>query len=388
MSRCQRPLSQTVAAVPPSGIRRFFELVSQMEDVIALGVGEPDFPTPWSIASEAVAGLKLGRTSYTSNYGLLSLRRAISRHLQRLYQVTYDPEKELLVTVGVSEGLDLALRAILNPGDEVVVPQPCYVSYVPGVIFAGGVPVPVETSVERGFVVSPEQVEAALTPRTKALLIGHPNNPTGAVLPETTLRTLAELAEGHDLLVISDEIYDRLRYGTPHCCFASLPGMKERTILLNGFSKAYSMTGWRVGYAAAPAEILALMVKIHQYTMLCAPITGQLAALEALRWGENAVRRMVREYDRRRRFLVQGLNRLGLECLEPQGAFYAFPSIRRTGLSSEEFCQRLLREERVAVVPGNAFGPCGEGHVRMTYATSLDHLREALVRLERFLSRL
>jgi aminotransferase len=384
MSLCERPLSRIVEALPRSGIRRFFDLVSGMEDVIALGVGEPDFPTPWGISSSCVYGLERGRTSYTSNYGLIELRRGIARHLAATYGVEYDPETEILVTVGVSEALDLALRALLNPGDEVIIPQPCYVSYVPCVVMASGQPVTIPTTATTGFAVDPQEVEARVSRRTKALLIGYPNNPTGAVLSPAALRGLAEVAERHDLFVISDEIYDQLRYGSPHVCFASLPGMRDRTLLLNGFSKAYAMTGWRVGYAAAPARVVDLMVKIHQYTMLCAPITGQMAAIEALRRGQKYTAAMVAEYDRRRRVMVAGFNRIGLECLEPQGAFYTFPSIRATGLSSEEFCERLLHEERVAVVPGNAFGECGEGHVRATYANSLENIREALNRIERF----
>lgn len=388
MSACERPLSRIVEALPRSGIRRFFDLVSGMQDVIALGVGEPDFPTPWGISSSCVYGLERGRTSYTSNHGLLELRRGIAHHLATNYGVEYDPETEILVTVGVSEALDLAMRALLNPGDEVIIPQPCYVSYVPCVVLAGGRPVTVPTTVASGFAVEAEQVEAVVSPRTKALLIGYPNNPTGAVLSPAALQGLAEVAERHNLFVISDEIYDQLRYGSPHLCFAALPGMRDRTILLNGFSKAYAMTGWRIGYAAAPARMLALMVKIHQYTMLCAPITGQMAAIEALRRGQKYTAAMVAEYDRRRRVMVAGFNRIGLDCFEPQGAFYTFPSIRVTGLDSEAFCERLLYEERVAVVPGNAFGECGEGYVRVTYASSLDNIREALSRIERFVNRL
>jgi len=378
-------LSCVVQKLQPSGIRRFFDLVSQMEDVIALGVGEPDFSTPWGIASAAVGALELGRTSYTSNYGLLDLRIEIALHLQRRYGVPYDPEREILVTVGVSEALDLAARAILNPGDEVLLPQPCYVSYEPVVRLAGGVPIPVPTTLEEGFQPDPERLAAAVTPRTKAILIGSPCNPTGVVVERERLLALGELAQRHNLLIISDEIYDQLCYGVEHTCVASLPGLRERTILLNGFSKAYAMTGWRIGYAAAPAWILEAMLKIHQYTMLCAPIMAQIAAKEALRNGEKYVREMVQAYDRRRRFLVNRFQELGLEFVEPQGAFYIFPSIRSSGLSSEEFSQRLLLEKRVAVVPGNAFGACGEGFVRITYASSIEALAEAVQRLEEFL---
>jgi len=388
MSECQRELSRIVQALPRSGIRRFFDLAAQMEDVITLGVGEPDFPTPWGISSSCVHALERGRTSYTSNHGLLELRRAISDHLAACYGVVYDPECELLVTVGVSEALDLALRALLNPGDEVLVPQPCYVSYVACVQLAYGQPVLVPTDAAHGFAVTAAQLEEGITDRTKALLLGYPNNPTGAVLEREAMRDIAALADRYDLWVLSDEIYDQLRYDSPHICFASLPGMRERTILLNGFSKSYAMTGWRIGYAAAPARVLEAMVKIHQYTMLCAPVTAQVAALEALRRGQRYVEDMVAEYDRRRRVLVKGLNDLGLACFEPRGAFYTFPSIRATGLTSEQFCERLLLEERVAVVPGNAFGECGEGHIRATYANSLERIQEALTRLERFVGRL
>lgn len=388
MSECQRELSRIVQALPRSGIRRFFDLATQMEDVITLGVGEPDFPTPWGIASSCVYALERGRTSYTSNHGLLELRQAISEHLATRYGVVYDPEREILVTVGVSEALDLALRALVNPGDEVLVPQPCYVSYVACVALAYGQPVLVQTDAAHGFAVTAAQLEERITERTKALLLGYPNNPTGAVLEREALRDIAALAERYDLWVISDEIYDQLRYDGPHICFASLPGMRERTILLNGFSKSYAMTGWRIGYAAAPGRAVDAMVKIHQYTMLCAPVTAQVAALEALRRGQRYVEAMVAEYDRRRRVLVKGFNDLGLECFEPRGAFYTFPSVRATGLTSEQFCERLLLEERVAVVPGNAFGECGEGHIRATYANSLERIQEALTRLERFVGRL
>jgi aminotransferase len=379
-------VSRTVHELPPSGIRRFFDIVSQMEDVISLGVGEPDFVTPWRIREAAIYSLERGYTQYTSNWGLLELREEIARLLDRRYGLEYRPEGEILVTVGVSEGLDLALRAVLNPGDEVIIPEPCYVSYRPCTLLAGGVPVPVGTTAAERFRVSVDAVERAITPRTRALLINFPNNPTGATLRRADLEKLAALAEKHDLIVISDEIYSELTYDGSHVSFAALPGMQNRTILLNGFSKAYAMTGWRLAYAAGPPDLLGAMTKIHQYTMLCASITAQKAAIEACRSGDADMEAMVREYDERRRFFVRGLNELGLECLMPEGAFYVFPSIRATGLTSEEFAERLLKEERVAVVPGSVFGEGGEGHVRCSYAASIDHIREALTRMERFVT--
>ncbi|MBI2304878.1 MAG: aminotransferase class I/II-fold pyridoxal phosphate-dependent enzyme [Chloroflexi bacterium] len=377
-------LSQRVRQIPASGIRRFFDLLASMDGVISLGVGEPDFPTPWHIREAAIYSLEKGYTTYTSNYGLLELRRALATHLEGRYGVCYDPDTQLLITVGVSEALDLALRAILNPGDEVLSPDPSYVSYMPGTVLAGGKFIPVPTRMETGFRVQPSDLEAKIAPRAKAILLGYPSNPTGAVMEREELLQIAQIARRHDLLVISDEIYDRLVYGVEHTCFASLPQMPERTILLGGFSKAYAMTGWRVGYAAAPAPIIEAMMKIHQYAALCAPIMSQKAALEALRAGEAAVLEMVADYDRRRRVMVKGLNDIGLSCFEPQGAFYAFPSIGVTGLSSEEFAERLLVEEKVAVVPGSAFGAGGEGHVRCCYATSLAEINEALRRMARF----
>ncbi|GIW10229.1 MAG: aminotransferase [Dehalococcoidia bacterium] len=381
-------VAKVVRDLPPSGIRRFFDLLSTLENVISLGVGEPDFVTPWHIREAAMYGLERGQTSYTSNYGLLELRTEIARHLRRHYGLEYDPTREVLVTVGVSEGLDLAMRAILDPGDEVLCPDPGYVSYRPCILLAGGQVVPVPTGPEHQFVVRVEELEARLTPRTKAVLLGYPSNPTGAVLRRQDAAAIVEFAVRHDLIVVADEIYDRLVYGVEHVCLASLPGARERTILLNGFSKAYAMTGWRVGYACARPDLIEAMMKIHQYTMLCAPVMAQLAAIEALRHGERAVQEMVEEYDRRRRVMVNGFRQLGLECFEPQGAFYAFPSIRRTGLSSDQFAERLLAEERVAVVPGSAFGEMGEGYVRCCYATSLAEIEEALARIGRFLDHL
>ena len=381
------PISERVNKITSSGIRRFFDLVASMEDVISLGVGEPDFVTPWHISEAGIYAIEKGYTMYTSNWGLLELRQELSRHLKNRYSVDYNPDTELMITVGVSEGLDLALRAILNPGDEVLAPEPSYVSYLPCTILADGNFVPIPTAVENEFKVQALDIEKRISSRTKAILLGYPNNPTGAVMDRTGLEQVAELARRHNPMVISDEIYDRLVYGIEHTCFASLPGMKERTILLGGFSKAYAMTGWRIGYAAAPAEIIEAMVKIHQYTMLCAPVMGQMAALEALREGEDAIAEMVAEYDRRRRVIVNGLNEIGLPCFEPKGAFYAFPSIKSTGLSSDEFAERLLLEERVVVVPGSAFGNCGEGYIRCCYAASLPDIEEALLRMGRFVNR-
>ncbi|MBF8266535.1 MAG: Aspartate transaminase [Dehalococcoidia bacterium] len=381
------PLSQRVRSLSPSGIRRFFDLISSMDGVVSLGVGEPDFVTPWRIREAAIYSLEKGYTMYTSNYGLLELRQGISKYLNQRYALSYDPTNQVLVTVGVSQGLDLAMRAILDPGDEVIIPEPTYVSYVPCVLLAGGVPVTVPTHMENSFRVRPEDIEARITPRTKALLLGYPNNPTGTVMPRREMERIADMVRRHNLLVVSDEIYERLVYGVEHTCFASLPGMADHTIHLGGFSKSYAMTGWRVGYACSRPEIIEAMMKVHQYTALCAPIQGQMAAIEALRSGDEAVEEMREEYNRRRHLMVRGLNRLGLSCLEPQGAFYTFPSIRGLGMSSEEFAERLLMEEKVAIVPGSAFGPSGEGHVRCCYAVSAGEIEEALARMERFVGR-
>jgi len=384
-----RALSERVRAVPPSGIRRFFDILATMDDVISLGVGEPDFDTPAPIVEAGVRSLRSGRTHYTSNYGTIQLRRALAAHLQQRYGVRYDPEHELLITVGASEAVDLALRATCDPGDEVVLHEPSYVAYAPAISFAGGVVRHVATRLEDDFALDPAAVEAAITPRTKALFLGYPCNPTGAVLPDEVQEELARIAERHDLLVYSDEIYDRLAYGSyRHRPMSALPGMRDRTVLMGGFSKAYAMTGWRVGWLAAPQPILEGIVKVHQYTIMSAPTTAQDAALVALTEGEADVDRMVAEYDRRRRLLVAGLNELGLTTFEPRGAFYAFPRITSTGLDSETFARRLLEEEKVAVVPGGAFGPSGEGHVRACYATSYEGLEEALVRIRRFVGRL
>jgi aminotransferase len=388
-------ISQRVASVPPSGIRRFFDIAATMKDVISLGIGEPDFVTPPNILEAGLASLRRGDTHYTSNSGTVELRRALSDHLGRLYGVRYDPETELLITVGVSEALYLALTAILDPGDEVIVPQPCFVAYSAEVVFAGGVPVTIATKVENNFQVTGAEIEAKITPKTKAILIGYPNNPTGAVMSRERLLEIAALAEKHDLLVLSDEIYDRLVYapmsgdgaGAQHTCFPALPGMRERTLLLGGWSKDYAMTGWRIGYAAAPVELSAAMRKVHQYTIMSAPTTAQAAALEALQHGDEHVEAMRQEYDRRRRLIVSGLNHIGLKTFEPQGAFYAFPSITASGMSDAEFAEQLLREEQVAVVPGNAFGAGGEGFVRCCYATAYEQIEQALERMHRFLRR-
>lgn len=377
-------ISPAVQAVPPSGIRRFFDIVAEMKGVVSLGVGEPDFVTPWHIRESCIYSLHRGYTSYTSNFGLLELREEIARLTQQEAGVVYDPRNEALVTVGVSEALDLAMRALLAPGDEVLIPEPCYVSYKACVSLAGGIPVPVATSVENQFRVTAAQLEEKVTPRTKILIIGYPNNPTGAVMSREDLLQISAFALRHDLIVISDEIYAKLTYEGEHTCFASLPGMKERTILLNGFSKAYAMTGWRIGYALANPDFIAAMNKIHQYTMLCTPITAQMAALEALRRGEKDVQDMVTQYNQRRRLILNGFREMGLSCFEPQGAFYLFPSIKETGLSSLDFAEKLLQAEKVALVPGNAFGECGEGFVRCSYATSSANIAEALERIGRF----
>ncbi len=380
-------IAKRVAQVPPSGIRRFFDIAATMEDVISLGIGEPDFKTPLPIMEAGIRSLQNGETHYTSNSGILELRQALAAHLERLYDVSYDAESEILVTVGVSEALYLALTAVIDPGDEIIVPTPCFVSYQPEIVFAGGTPVPFLTSVDQAFQVDAETLEQKITPKTKALLIGYPNNPTGAVMSREHLLEIARLAVKKDLLVISDEIYDRLVYGDhKHVCVASLPGMRERTITLGGFSKDYAMTGWRIGYAAAPAPILAALRKIHQYTIMSAPTTAQVAAIDALKYGEEHVQAMVAEYDRRRRLIVSGLNELGLTTFEPLGAFYAFPNIKASGMDDETFAESLLQEERVAVVPGNAFSADGS-YVRCSYATAYEKIEEALERLHRFMAR-
>lgn len=386
MTNWKERISPAVHAVPPSGIRKYFDIAAEMEDVVSLGVGEPDFITPWSIRESCVHGLEQGYTSYTANRGMLELREEIAAHYANRYGISYEPAKDILITVGVSEALDIAMRAILSPGDEVLIPEPCYVSYQACVTFAGGKPVPVAAKLENDFRITPEELEPHVTKRTKALLIGYPNNPTGAVMAKDDLLKIAAFAEKHDLIVVSDEIYGDLTYGgMEHTAFSSLPGMKERTILLNGFSKAYAMTGWRIGYALGNPDFIAAMTKIHQYTMLCAPITAQIAAVEALRRGEKYMKKMVAEYDRRRRLIYDGFQKLGLSCFEPKGAFYIFPNITSSGYTDEEFAENLLIKEHVALVPGSAFGESGKGHIRCSYATSIDKISEALARIGNFL---
>lgn len=387
----ERVLCERVRKVPPSGIRRFFDIVSEMKDVISLGVGEPDFTTPWRCSDAAIYSLRTGHTHYTSNRGLKELTRLISEYEAR-FGVRYDPATEVMVTVGASEGIDLALRALIEPGDEVLVPDPSYVSYMPCVAFAGGVCVPVKTTAENGFRLTADMLKARITPKTKAVIFPYPNNPTGGVMEPEDMKELAVALDGTDIVVIADEIYAELTYtGRPHVAFASIPGMRERTITLNGFSKAFAMTGWRMGYACAPKEILDVMMRVHQYTIMCAPTAGQYAAVEALKSGLETdfadVKRMVRQYDRRRRVIVDGLRAAGLETHEPLGAFYAFPCVRSTGMTSQEFCVRLLEEERVACVPGDAFGETGEGYVRCSYASSLENITEAVRRIGEFTAR-
>ncbi len=381
-------ISETVKNIPPSGIRKFFDLVLEMDGVISLGVGEPDFVTPWHIREACIYSLEKGVTSYTSNSGLLELRELISKCSLKDSNVDYDPKSEILVTTGVSEAADLAFRAVIDPGDEVIIPEPCYVSYKPSVSLAGGKPVPVPTRQENEFRVTADLVEKSITSKTKALVLSYPNNPTGAVLGKADLEEIADVVNENDLVVISDEVYGRLTYEGTHTCFSSLPGMKEKSIILNGFSKSHAMTGLRLGYAMGSEPLIAAMTKIHQYSMLCAPVTAQMGGIEALKNGDGEMKKMIREYDRRRRLVVSGLNKLGLDCFEPKGAFYAFPSIKSTGLTSEEFAGRLLKEQKVAVVPGEVFGECGAGYLRCSYATSREELVEALARIEEFLDSL
>ena len=379
-----------VADVPPSGIRKFFDIVSEMKDAISLGVGEPDFTTPWRYSEAAIYSLKKGATHYSSNWGLAELRKLIARYEAERFHVEYDWKDEILVTVGASEGIDLAMRALVEPGDEVIVPDPSYVSYAPCIAFAGGVCVPVPTKAENGFKMTPDALREAITERTKAVIFPYPNNPTGAVMRKEDMEAIAQVLRGTEIIVISDEIYAELTYGgQEHVSFAAIDGMRERTITLNGFSKSFAMTGWRMGYACAPRELLKVMFRIHQYTMLCAPVQAQHAAVEALKWALESnfedVKRMYREYDRRRKFMVASLNEMGLKCHEPMGAFYVFPSIAETGMTSQQFCEALLREQKVAAVPGDAFGSLGEGHIRMSYATGMENLVEAMRRTRLFM---
>lgn len=384
----RNPLSDRITEIPSSGIRKFFDIVSEMKDAISLGVGEPDFDTPWHIREEGIYSLEKGRTFYTSNAGLKELKTEICSYLSRRFEVTYDPDHEVMVTVGGSEAIDIALRAMLNPGDEVLIPQPSYVSYVPCTILANGVPVIIDLEAKDQFKLTREKLLEKITPRTKVLILPFPNNPTGAVMNARELKEIADIIVEKDLFVISDEIYAELTYGGEHSTIAAFPGMKDRTVLINGFSKSYAMTGWRLGYAAAPRLILEQMLKIHQFAIMCAPTTSQYAAVAALRDGDKDVAVMRESYDQRRRYLMHAFQEMGLECFEPNGAFYAFPSIRRFGMTSDEFATRLLKEEKVAVVPGTAFGDCGEGYLRISYAYSLKSLKEALSRMERFIKRL
>ncbi|MCL2884415.1 MAG: aminotransferase class I/II-fold pyridoxal phosphate-dependent enzyme [Oscillospiraceae bacterium] len=382
------PLNPTLVSLPPSGIRRFFDIAAEVEGVLSLSLGEPDFPTPWHIREEGIRTLEKGRTWYSANAGLLSLRQAVAGYVERHAEVTYDPEKEILITVGGSEAIDIALRALINPGagDEVLIPEPSFVCYHPLTLMAGGVPVPLRTREEDAFRLTADTLKAAITPRSKVLLLPYPNNPTGGVLRREHLEAVAEVIRGTDIVVITDEIYGGLTYGdTPHVSFAALPGMRERTVRISGFSKEFSMTGWRLGYVCAPAEPLAAMLKLHQYALMCAPTVAQYAAIEAMNAGDEDVAAMREEYDLRRRYIVGRLRAIGLPCFEPEGAFYVFPSVAPCGLSSEAFCQRLINEQKVAMVPGNAFGESGEGFVRISYCYSLAHITEAMNRLERFI---
>lgn len=384
----RNPLSDKIVSIPPSGIRKFFDIVNEMEGAISLGVGEPDFDTPWHIREEGIYSLEKGRTFYTSNAGLKELKQEICRYLYRRFDVSYNPDSEVMVTVGGSEAIDIALRAMCDPGDEVLIPQPSYVSYVPCTMLAGGKPVVIELEEKDNFKLTPEKLLEKITDKTKILVMPFPNNPTGAIMTKEDLAPIVDIIIEKDLFVISDEIYSELTYGTDHVTIAAFPGMKDRTILINGFSKSYAMTGWRLGYAAAPHRILEQMLKIHQFAIMCAPTTSQYAAVSALRDGDNDVQMMREAYDQRRRFVLHAFKEMGLDCFEPEGAFYAFPSIKRFGMTSDEFATRFLREEKVAVVPGTAFGASGEGFLRVSYAYSLKNLKEALGRMANFVKRL
>ncbi len=384
----RNPLSNTIVTIPPSGIRKFFDIVSEMEGAISLGVGEPDFDTPWHVRDAGIRSLEMGKTFYTSNAGLKELKQEICNYLKRRMQVEYDYNTEVMVTIGGSEAIDVALRAMLDPGDEVLIPQPSYVSYVPCTILAGGVPVVIELEEKDQFRLTREKLLEKITDKTKVLVLPFPNNPTGAIMEREDLEAVAKVVEEKDLFVISDEIYAELTYKKKHMTIASLPGMRERTVLINGFSKAYAMTGWRIGYACAPALILKQMLKIHQYAIMCAPTTSQYAAVEAVKNGDADIEEMKRSYDERRRYLLKEFRSLGMDCFEPYGAFYMFPSIKRFHMTSEEFATRLLREEKIAIVPGTAFGDCGEGYLRVSYAYSLEDLKRAIRRIRRFVNRL
>ncbi len=380
------PLSKKVINIKPSGIRKFFDIVSEMPDAISLGVGEPDFDTPWHVRDEGIYALEKGKTFYTSNAGLMELREEICKYYTRKFQATYDPVHECVMTVGGSEGIDIALRAMLDPGDEVIIPEPCYVSYVPCVELADGVPVIIQLKAENEFRLTAEELEAAITDKTKIVILPFPNNPTGAIMTRADLEKIAEVIRKHDLYVMSDEIYAELTYGQKHVSIASLPDMHDRTIVINGFSKAYAMTGWRLGYALAPRVICEQMTKIHQFAIMCAPTNSQYAAIDAVRYGDKDIEKMVRAYDQRRHFLMQTFQEMGIECFEPFGAFYVFPCIKKYGMKSEEFAEKLLYQEKVAVVPGTAFGDCGEGYLRISYAYSIEELKEALGRIKHFIS--
>ena len=384
----RNPIGKKVADIKPSGIRKFFDIVQETEGAISLGVGEPDFDTPWHIRDEGIYSLEKGRTFYTSNSGLKELRQEVSNYIKRTQGIVYDPMSEIFITVGGSEAIDLAFRAMVDEGDEVLIPQPSYVSYEPCAVLADAVPVIIELKEENEFRLTAEEVLEKVTDKTKILVLPFPNNPTGAIMEKEDLEKIAKVVIEKDLYVLSDEIYGELSYKSKHVSIASLPGMKERTILINGFSKAYAMTGWRLGYACGPEAIMKQMVKIHQYAIMCAPTTSQYAAVEALRNGDEDVRVMREEYNHRRRFLLNEFKRLGLPCFEPYGAFYVFPCVKKFGMSSDEFCTRLLKEEKLAVVPGTAFGDCGEGYIRISYAYSLDNLKAAMERFERFISKL
>lgn len=380
------PLSKKVIDIKPSGIRKFFDVVSEMPDAISLGVGEPDFDTPWHIRDEGIYALEKGKTFYTSNAGLMELRKEICKYYTRKFQATYDPVHECVITVGGSEGIDIALRAMLDPGDEVIIPEPCYVSYVPCVELADGVPVIIQLKAENEFRLTAEELEAAITDKTKIVILPFPNNPTGAIMTRADLEKIAEVIRKHDLYVMSDEIYAELTYGQKHVSIASLPDMHDRTIVINGFSKAYAMTGWRLGYALAPRIICEQMTKIHQFAIMCAPTNSQYAAVDAVRYGDKDIEKMVRAYDQRRHFLMQTFQEMEIECFEPFGAFYVFPCIKKYGMKSEEFAEKLLYQEKVAVVPGTAFGDCGEGYLRISYAYSIEELKEALGRIKHFIA--
>lgn len=380
-------LSNIATGLPPSGIRKFFDIVTEMKDAISLGVGEPDFDTPWHIREEGIYSLEKGRTFYTSNTGMIELKIEICNYLKRRFDLEYNPKDEMIVTVGGSEGIDIALRAIINPGDEVLIPEPCFVSYKPCTLLAGGKAVPIPLKAENQFRLMPEEIEENITSKTKAILIAFPSNPTGAIMEKEDLEKIAEVIKKHNLYVISDEIYAELSYLEKHVSIASLPGMKERTIVINGFSKTYAMTGWRIGYTAGPKEIIAPMSIIHQYAIMCTPTTSQYAALEAARNGDSDIEEMKTAYNQRRRLMVDGFRSMGLECFEPFGAFYVFPSIQKTGLTSEDFAKELLFEQKVAVVPGTAFGDCGEGFIRCSYAYSIDNIKLALERIHKFVEK-